>query len=243
MALVIVDDLDLIKVFVLLRVVQALVTAQCVAVHHRAADVEAVGKDFRRLAHVEIDNGIGQTAKQTNHGFEICGSERGNRFKFGACCACAIERAQPVDHRIAEQQRCVTHGLGAAGQHQFRTPGGDVLRATIQRLQTGCAVTLHRPRRHLIATTESECYHACNIDFPGAGHDATQNNLVKILRREGLAVEQGAPGLKGQVGGMERPGFATGAQKRRAAAVNYEDWPARCEGVGLRCHELFFSFQ
>jgi len=56
-------------------------------------------------------------------------------------------------------------------------------------------------------------------------------------------VEQGTPGLKRQIGGMKRPGFSPGAQKWRAAAVYYEDWPACCEGVGLDCHEPFFSFQ
>ena len=116
----------------------------------------------------------------------------------------------------------MAHGLGAAGEHQIGLAERDVAHGRVQGLHPRAAVALDGPGRRRVAAAEPQRHDARDVGFVGAGHDATQDDLVEVRRLEWLPREQRARGVHGEVGGGEGSGPAAGLEERGAGAVHDE---------------------
>ena len=117
----------------------------------------------------------------------------------------------------------MAQGLGAAGEDQIGAVVGDIARGGLDRLQAGRAIALHRPRGDPLAAAEAQGGDPRRIDLVRRWRDAAEDDFVQILRREGLAQQEGAAGGDREVDRRKGPWTATRLQEGRAAAVDYID--------------------
>ncbi len=150
----VIDRFDLRHVAGFLRPRSAAVAFERIGVHRLAADLELVGQDFRRLAHVEVDHRIGQPLEQPDDGRQVARPELRHRLQLRARAARHGEVGEPVDHAVVEQDRRVAERFRAAGEDQLGAPVGDVAVGGVDRLQAGRAVALHGPGGHPLAAAE-----------------------------------------------------------------------------------------
>src|SRR5690606_6842560 len=126
-------------------------------------------------------------------------------------------------HVVAEQDGGVRQRIDTTGQHQIRAAGLNGLHARVQRLHARSAVTHHGPAWHFVTCAQTQTQNPADIGFIGRGGGATQNDLAELRSLKGLAQQQLASCLYGQISSGEGAGRITRFQKRAARAVNNID--------------------
>ncbi len=130
---------------------------------------------------------------------------------------------KPENHLVAVEQRRARQRVDAAGEHQARAAGEDVVDAGVERLHAGGAVAHHGPARDLLPAAHAQRGDAADVHLVDRRRRAAEDHLVELIGGELLPRQQRAPRLRGEVGGGERPGAVLRLEERRARAVDYVD--------------------
>ena len=173
-------------------------------------------ENFRRLAHVEVDDRIGEAALEADHRLEERRPEARDRLEPRPGIARREHRPVPVDRAPAEHQRRMAQRLGAAGQDQVGLALADVLVADVDRLHAGAAVDLHREGRHRLAHAETQRRDPRRIHLVGQHVDAAEDDLVERVGRERLAQQQRPAAGDGEIDRRERSWRGARLDERRA---------------------------
>src|SRR5205823_2387704 len=89
----------------LLRAGEPLLALGGVLIGIAARDVEDVGENFRRLSHIELDDGIGEPALEPDDWLEERGTKSRERGDARPKIARAKQPRVPVDRALAEEER------------------------------------------------------------------------------------------------------------------------------------------
>ena len=211
----------------LLRVGEPLLALGGVLIGVAPRDVEDVGEHFRGLAHVELDDGVGQAALEPDDRLEERGTESRERGEARADVARGEQVREPVDSALAEEERRPAQRIGAAGEDEIGLAFADVLVRGVDRQHAGAAVDLHRERGHRLAHAEAQRRDARGVRFVREHDDAAEDDLVECIRRERLAQQQRLAAGDGEIDRRERPRPPARADERRAAAVDDVDRASR----------------
>ena len=138
--------------------------------------------------------------------------------------------AEPAGGFGREEERRMRQRLGAAGQDKIGEAIGDLLEAEVDRLQPRGAVALHRPAGNLDAERQPQFGDAAGIDLVGVDIDAAHDYVVEMTRVKGLAHEERAPGLDGEVDRGERAGAVLRLDEGRARSIDDIDGAATIGG-------------
>ena len=198
-------------------------------IHRLPRDAETPGQILGGLAHRQADHRIGQTLEDADHRCKQ--SSWAQTRKGGDFLADPLglhQCSKPQHHRPVIKQRGMRQGVYAARQHKFGAPALNACQAGINGLHAAGAIPHHGPGRHFLTAPHAQCGHPTDIDFVRRGARATENHLVKGIRRKRLPYQQRPPGLHRQIRRGKWPWTTACFQKRRPCAVNHIH--------GLKCH-------
>ena len=175
---------------------------------------------FGGLAHVEVGDGIGETALQPDHRVEIGRPHFQERGELAEGGARGGEFREPAHARLRKHERGVAQRLGAAGEDHVGVARLDITIRGVDRLHAGAAIDLHREGHHLLAHAEPQRGDARRVHLVGDDVDAAENDLIERARRERLPRQQRASRLHREIDRREGSGAALRLEKRRSAAVD-----------------------
>ncbi len=171
----------------LLRAGEPLLALGGVLIGVAPRDVEDVGENFRRLSHIELDDGIGEAALEPDDRLEEGGAKARERGEARPEIASAEEPRVPVDRALAEEKRRPAQRIGAAGEHEIGFAFADVVVGGVDRQHAGAAIDLHRVGGHRLAHAEAQRRNARGIGFIREHDDAAEDHFVEGVGLERLA--------------------------------------------------------
>jgi hypothetical protein len=204
-----------------------------------ARDAEQLCNLLSGLAHVHLDDGVGQAALEPDDRLQITRPHLQRRCDLAERALRGRKAGKPAHALLRPDQRRVAQRLGAAGEDQVGAALADVAERGIDRLHARAAIDLFSERHHPLAHAETKRGHTRRIHLVGDDVDATEDHLVEGIGRERLARQERPSALHGKIDRGERPRAAARLQERGAGSIDNKDWTsARFSKLVIHCSNL-----
>ncbi len=145
------------KAALLVSAVEPLLAFDRILVGIAPRDLEEMGEQFGGLAHVELDDGIGQAALEPDDRHDEPRTPAGERRQSRPQVAGTEQARVPIDRVAAKEQRGMAERVGTASENKIGLASADIAVAGVDRLHAGAAIDLHREGGHCLAHAETKC--------------------------------------------------------------------------------------
>ena len=105
------------------------------------------------------------------------------------------ETGVPFDGPLTHYKRRVAERFGSAGKNEIGRTVANITIGRIDRLHAGATIDLYGEGDHRVAHAKPQGRDTSRVHFVGDDVDATENDLIKGVRRKGLAHQKRATAL------------------------------------------------
>jgi hypothetical protein len=207
------------------------VTFRGVAISVFARNGEQMREDLCGLSHVQADDRIGQSPLESDDRLQEARPQRGKLLGLAPDGLRCRQAAEPVACLVSQDQRRMRQRLRAAGQDDVDEAVLDVAEGDVDRLHARAAVDLNGERDHVFTETKPQGRHPRGVHLVSDDVHTAENDHVCRGGRAGLAQQQRASALHGEIDGRERPGPSARLDEWRSRTVDYVDRPAHSAAV------------
>jgi hypothetical protein len=166
-----------------------------------------MGHKLRGLAHVELNDGIGQAAFEADDGLKKRRSNLEQRHELRPRIASPIEARIPLHRAAAENERRMAERFRPTCENKIGHAVLDITIAGVDRLHARAAIDLHCEGGHALTHAKPQGCDAGRIHLIRDDVDATQNDLVERVGSKRLTQQKRPAALQERSTGVNGPGF------------------------------------